>query len=63
METDKCDEGGGWGQKEAGLGAALPLLFNFKLPLPGKVTPARPSTVLVCFASPPLGMDLISKGL
>lgn len=58
-----CDEGDGWGKKEAGLGAALALLFNFKLSLPGKVTPVRPTAVLACFASPPLGMDLISRGL
>lgn len=38
-------------------------LVNFKLPLPGKVTSARPSAVLACFASPPLGMDIISRGL
>lgn len=63
VEIDQCDEGGGWGKKEAGLGAALALLFNFKLPLPGKVTPARPSAVLASFASPPLGMDIISRGL
>lgn len=63
VETDYCDEGGGRGKKEAGLGAALALLVNFKLPLPGKVTPTRPSAVLACFAFPPLGMDIISRGL
>ena len=63
VETDYCDEEGGWGKKEAGLGAALALLVNFKLPLPGKVTPARPSAVLACFAFPPLGMGIISRGL
>lgn len=62
-KLDYCDEGGGWGKKEAGLGAALALLVNFKLPLPGKVTPTRPSAVLACFAFPPLGMGIISRGL
>lgn len=49
-------------QEEGGAGDSL-ALFNFKLPLPGKVTAARPSAVLAWFASPPLGMDIISRGL
>lgn len=27
------------------------------------MTPARPSGVLACIASPPLGMDIISEGI
>lgn len=41
VETDLCDEGGGWGKKEAGLGAALVFLFNFQRPLPDKSDPCK----------------------
>lgn len=50
-------------QEGGGAGGSLALLFNFKLPLPGKVTAAGPTAVLAWFASPPLGMDIISRGL
>lgn len=61
METGVMKRGC-WGKK-VGLGQPWPCWFNFKLPLPRKVTPERPSGVLTCFASPPLGMDIISRGL
>lgn len=50
-------------QEGGGAGGSLALLGNFKLPLPGKVTAARPSAVLAWFASPPRRMDIISRGL
>lgn len=50
-------------QEGGGAGGSLALLGNFKPPLPGTVTAARPSAVLAWFASPPLRMDIISRGL
>lgn len=50
-------------QEGGGAGGSLALPVNFKLPLPGKVTAARPSALLAWFASPPLRMDIISRGL